>query len=98
MYDCTFPVNGNYGKTISLVTGRVAFEPFGSGLWPFSIERLNFIGSPGHSTKTVTVDGLMSIQGSNFIGSQGYSTKGGFLVMAEITRILAANIRRHFFL
>ena len=42
---------------------------------PISIERSNFIGSSGHSTKTVTVGRLMSIERSNFIGSQGYSTK-----------------------
>ena len=52
MYGCTFPINGNCGKEISLVTGQVAFEPSGISLWPMSIERLNFIGSPGHSTKT----------------------------------------------
>ena len=52
MYGRTFPINGNCGKAISLVTGRVAFEPSGTGLWPMSIERSNFIGSPGYSTKT----------------------------------------------
>ena len=35
----------------------------------------NFIGSPGHSTKTVTVGQPMSIERSNFIGPQGDSTK-----------------------
>ena len=75
MYGLTFPINGNCGKAISLVTGRVAFEPSGTGLRPISIERSNFIGSPGHSTKSVIVDQLMSKERSNSIGTQGYSTK-----------------------
>ena len=41
----------------------------------FILERSKFIGSPGNSTKTVTVVRLMSIERSNFVGSQGYSTK-----------------------
>ena len=32
MYGRTFPINRNCGKVISLVTGRVAFEPSGTGL------------------------------------------------------------------
>ena len=33
MYDRTFQVNGNCGKAIiSLVTGRIEFKPFGTGL------------------------------------------------------------------
>ena len=34
------------------LTGRVVFEPSGTGLWPMSVERWNFIGPPGHSTET----------------------------------------------
>ena len=75
MYGHTFPVNANCGKAISLVAGQLAFQPSGTGLSRMSTERSNFIESPGHSTKTVIVDWVMSKERSNSAGTQGYSTK-----------------------